>query len=350
MEGIMNLDKLANILVEKIKSDYQNDISIVHIHGSYAYGDTHDRSDLDIYFVPKTPRGFNLGCAFILDGIGCDFWALSWERLEHIAGHGEKTASIITDGQVVYYDSDEDLERFEELKKRALDVSDRSAWYSRAKQALGDAYRDGFILQNAKSLSDVRANAIGLIYNLSYTLAQLNQITIKRGRKLLKQEILEMPLVPDNFAQLYDTIFMYNDMHTIKSACTSLLQNTTELLDNAINAGETKPQFADLFGGWYEEMIQSYNKIYHACEVGDIYTPLFASVEFSYELEKMFRRAGISPELPDMIAAYDSGDLGKILSAAHAHQAAFEALLQDNGVYPLKFSTLEEVECYLKSK
>jgi hypothetical protein len=346
----MDLLKLANILVEKIKRDYQNDVSIVHIHGSYAYGNAHDRSDLDIYFVPKTPRGFNLGCTFILDGIGCDFWALSWDRLEHIANHGEKTASIITDGQVLYYGSDEDLERFDGLKRRALDISDRSAWFSRAKKALGDAYKDGFILQNAKTLSDVRTNAIGLIYNLSYTLAQLNQITVKRGRRLLKQEILDMPLVPNNFADLYDAIFLNNDMHTVKNACVELLLNTAELLDNADNDGRTKKEFSDLFGGWYEEMIQSYNKIYHACEVEDIYTPLFASVEFSYELGMMFKNAGISPELPDMIAAYDSGDLKKILAVAHEHQAAFESLLHENGVHPLKFSTLEEVESFLNNK
>ena len=346
----MDLLKLANILIDKIKRDYQNDVSIVHIHGSYAYGNAHDRSDLDIYFVPKTPRGFNLGCTFILDGIGCDFWALSWDRLEHIANHGEKTASIITDGQVLYYGSDEDLERFEGLKKRALDTSNRNAWFDRARKALGDAYKDGFILQNAKTLSDVRTNAIGLIYNLSYTLAQLNQITVKRGRRLLKQEILDMPLVPNDFADLYDAIFKHNDVQTIKSACVELLQNTADLLNGAINAGETQSQFSDLFGGWYEEMIQSYNKIYHACEVGDIYTPLFASVEFSYELGEMFKKADIAPQLPDMIAAYDSEDLDKILATAHAHQTAFEALLHENGVHPLRFSTLEEVECFLNNK
>ena len=129
-----DLMRLTDILIDKIKRDYKDDVSIVHIHGSYAYGDIHDLSDLDIYLIPKTQRGFNLGCTFIFDGIGCDFWALSWERLERIASHDERTASIITDGKVLYYGSDEDLERFEQLKTRAADTSNRKEWLTRARE------------------------------------------------------------------------------------------------------------------------------------------------------------------------------------------------------------------------
>jgi hypothetical protein len=343
-----DLMHLADILIDKIKRDYKDDVSIVHIHGSYAYGDTHDLSDLDIYLVSKTQRGFNLGCTFIFNGIGCDFWVLSWERLERIASHGERTASIITDGKVLYYGSDEDLVRFEQLKAQAADTSNRTDWLTRARKALDETYKEGFILQNAETLTEVRTHSIRLIYNVSYVLAQLNQITVKRGRKLLKQEILEMPLVPDNFEVLYDAVFLNNDIKAIKSACVSLLQNTEKLVSATM--AEPSAPFAEVFGGWYEEMIQSYNKIYHACEVGDIYTPLFAGVEFTYESETMFKRAGISPELSDMVAAYDSGDLKTIADAARTHQAAFESLLRENGIHPLAFTTFEEVQQFINEK
>ena len=340
--------QLSEILIDKIRRDYKDDVSIVHVHGSYAYNDTHDLSDLDIYFVPKTRRGFDLGCTFILDGIGCDFWALSWERLERIASHGERTASIVTEGKVLYYASNEDLVRFETLKERALDTSNRDKWHGRARKALNEAYKDGFLLQNAETLSGVHTHAIGLIYSLSFVIAQLNQTTIKRGRKLLKQEILAMPLVPDNFGTLYDTLFSSHDIQAVQNSCALLLQNTEKLLSEAM----TKPPapFAETFGGWYEEMIQSYNKIYHACEVGDIYTPLFASVEFSYGLERMLGRVGVFPELPDMVAAFDNENLEGIVTVAHAHQAAFESLLRENGLQPLTFSTLEEVRQFIDGK
>ena len=49
----------------------------------------------------------------------------------------------------------------------------------------------------------------------------------------------------------------------------------------------------------------------------------------------MLGRAGVSPELPDMAAAYDIGDLKKIADATHAHQVAFESLLRENNLHPL---------------
>jgi len=81
-----------------------------------------------------------------------------------------------------------------------------------------------------------------------------------------------------------------------------------------------------------------------------VYTPLFSSVEFTYELETMFKRTGVSPEFPDMVAAYDNGNLKKIADAARAHQAAFESLLRENSLHPLAFSTLEEVQQFINEK
>jgi hypothetical protein len=346
----MNMMKLAEALIEKIERDYKDDISLVHLHGSYAYGAEHDKSDLDIYFVPKTQRGYKLGCTFILNGIGCDLWALSWERLERIAAHEERTASVITDGKVLWYSSDEDLKRFEKLQDAANDKSERTAWLERAKKIFCGIYKDVFMLQNSEDIADIRAYAIGLIYTISFTLAQLNMTPIYRGRKLLKDEILAMPLVPEDFAVLYDSMFLESNTAKIKKSAVKLVQNTEKLLSDELSKTSVKYGFADVFNGWYEEMIQSYNKIYHACEIGDIYTPLFAAVEYSHELNEKLQQVGIEPDLPNIVAAYDSRDLSKIEKAAHEHQQAFETLLFENGITPLRFFAMEEAINYINEK
>lgn len=346
----MELMRLAEILIECIKRDYPGDIAIVHLHGSAFYKDVHPRSDLDLYFVPKTQRGYKLACSFIFDGIGTDLWGISWERLAHIASHEESIASIVTEGEILYYGDADDLARFEQLKQKALDTGDRDAWLARARKQLDKAYKNGFLAQHAKSLSQVRTHAIGLVYDLAFALSQLNQITIKRGRKNLKQEILAMPLVPENFAFLYDAIFLENDEKGIQDACMGLLTHTEKLLSDACLAAHPPKPFAEAFAGWYEEMIQSYHKIAHACETGDLYTPLFASVEFSHELGQMLSQVGLEAVLPDMVGAYDSENLAHIAAVARAHQKAFESLLNDQGVTPLRFSTFEEVETYLAGR
>lgn len=343
----MDLDRLLNILVEKIKRDYRDDIAILHVHGSYVYHDTHSLSDLDIYFVPKTKRGCTLGCTFILEGIGCDFWALSWERLERIAAHQEKTASIITDGAVLYYSSEDDLKRFNDLKYRALDTSDHQKFLDNAKQQLSEAKHDYLKLQVSTTISDARVRAIGMIYTLSFALSLLNRVTIKRGRKLLKDEILAMPLIPDDFAILFDSIFFAAGLSDIKTACTRLLKNTSDLFESVNRPDGTSITFAQAFDGWYEEMIQSYNKIYHACEVGDIYTPLFAAAELTTEMREMFERSGTPYSLPDLAGAYDAKDLTQIKRAAGEHQKQFIALLHTHAVPIRQFESFDALQAFL---
>jgi predicted nucleotidyltransferase len=150
----MKLTEIAESLINKIKKDYAGDVSLVHVHGSYFYKDTHDLSDIDLYFVPKTKRGYNLGQTFILNGIGCDYWALSWERLERIANHEEKIASIITDGEILYYHSEEDLERFNKLKERAENITDKNKFINKGKEIMKDIYKEYFKLIKSDSITE----------------------------------------------------------------------------------------------------------------------------------------------------------------------------------------------------
>jgi predicted SnoaL-like aldol condensation-catalyzing enzyme len=327
----MNLIEIADCLIEKIKKDYDGDVSLVHVHGSYFYNDTHSLSDLDIYFVPKTERGYKLGQTFILNGIGCDFWALSWERLERIANHEEKIVSIITDGKILYYHSKEDLERFNKLKETANNIIDKEKFKNKGKEIMKDMYKYYFKIINSTDTTEIRKGIIEIIYVLSFALAQLNCTPIKRGRKYLKNEILSMESIPEDFENIYEKLFREKDIVKIKQLLHSLILNTEKLFNE-----EGRDTFFNNFNGFYEEMIQSYNKIYHACETGDIYTPLFASVELTTEIEGLLEKSNRSYKLPDMIGAYNPNDLNGIKEMAKKQQEFFEKILKENGV-PIKF-------------
>lgn len=70
----MSVIRAAELLIEKISKDFKDDIALVVIMGSYIYGETHSRSDLDMFFVPNTERGYNLAFTFVIDGIGFDYY------------------------------------------------------------------------------------------------------------------------------------------------------------------------------------------------------------------------------------------------------------------------------------
>ncbi len=340
--------KAAELLIEKIKRDYTDDISLLVIMGSTIYNDTHERSDLDMFFVPKTKRGFNLGFTFIIDGIGYDFWALSWERLERIASHEERIVSIITEGQLLYCATDEDREHWDRLKAKALDVSDRPHLLSKAGEQLDSACIDLVSLINARGLPETRYHAIGLIYKLGQAIALLNGVSIKRGRGKLLNEILAMPLVPQHFKELYNTAFYSNDKNEIISSFAALIEITHKYIkDEGIL--HTQPRsFKNNWSQQYEEMINAYNKIAHACEINDPVTALFASVELVHEIEEATKYTGIElNSLPDLVSGYDPKDLSKIAEHAKAHQAALEKLLEEQCVSIMRFEDFNELEKHL---
>ena len=343
-EGIMrdNLIEIAQVLIEKIKKDYDGDVSLVHVHGSYIYDDTHDLSDLDLYLVPKTARGFNLGKTFILNGIGIDYFALSWERLERIANHEEGNVSIIADGKIIYCHSEEDLEQFNRLREKAVNVIDREKYTRNGKKILESLYGDYFRIAHGGDLSETRKAAIRIINKTAFLLAEINFSYIKRGRKHQKNEILSMRNIPENFENTYEKIFAEKDNEKLKKLLYTLIRNTEKLFPK-----EKSETFSDTFGGFYEEMIQHYNKIYHACDSGDIYTPLYAASELASEIEELFDRCGSAYKLPDMAGVYDPDDLQKIKAAAKKHQEAFVNVLAENGLTQRTFRDIGELKKFL---
>jgi predicted nucleotidyltransferase len=338
----MDLTEVANALIDKIKKDFDGDVSLVNIYGSYLNNDAHKFSDLDLFLVPKTERGYNLGKTFILNGIGYDFWALSWERLERIARHKEGSRfSIITDGKVIYSDTEDDLIRFNKLKDIA---NEHYSNIDNAKAILGNIYANYFKSVNINDLPSIRNSIIDIIYDLSDLLVELNGKPIKKIRKYQKQEILNMDFVPEDFGIIYDKLFIESDINIIKGLLHKLIINIEKLFDNPNSESST---FRDSFSGFYEEMIQHYNKIYYACDVGDIYTPLYASVELTEEIERLFEGCNCKYKLPDMVGEYDSTNLNKIKEATKKHQIEFTKILRENGVHITEFNSMNEFKEYL---
>jgi hypothetical protein len=344
----MDLKQLADTFVNKVRKDYASDVSIIHIHGSYIYGNTHNFSDLDIFFVPRTERGYNLGTTFIMDGIGCDFWALSWERLEQIANHNEKIVSMLTEGEIIYYHSDEDLQRFNDLGKKSLELyKDKNFSVRHAEELSNNLYKIYYKVQKSNTITDLRYCIIDFLTWLSFILAEINGVLIKKGRKYLKEELLSMPIIPRNLEVMYDTLFYSINVSEVKECLNTLIDEIIMIIKDQKELYAKTNSFDKIFTGWYEEMIQYYNKIYHACEINDIYTPLFASVQYVDEMNGMFGETGYKSHLPDIVGHYDPKYLSKINKITKEHQEQFENILSENKVKIKRIKDFEELKKYL---
>jgi predicted nucleotidyltransferase len=48
---------MVSIFIEEIKTDYPDDVAIMSVYGSYIHNATHEQSDIDFYFIPKSEIG-----------------------------------------------------------------------------------------------------------------------------------------------------------------------------------------------------------------------------------------------------------------------------------------------------
>lgn len=317
----MKLMRAAEILIEKIEREYKEDVAVVVIMGSTIYGETHSKSDLDMYFVVNTPRGNELGMAFVIDGIGFDFWPISWERLTRMANHDERITSIITEGKIIYHGSEADLERFNALKAKALDVSDAKKFIDKSKKVFDQVYKHYFHLEQSVTLTEARKSGLNVIYPLTNALALLNRDTVKRGRGKLKGELLQMPLVSEEFEGLYDIIFETNSVEEIKKTIHQLIRNTEDLIESELVKHRSINAFKDQLHGFYEEIINYYNKIRRGCEIQDYVTAFYAAHEIVSEIEDVMQYTNISLDnLPDLVRAYNLSDMENFLDVVDNHE------------------------------
>ncbi len=344
----MNTMTAAELLIEKIKKDYKDDIALVVMMGSRLYNDTHKKSDLDLYFVPKTKRGEQLGFVFIIDGIGFDFWPISWERMERIANFDERIPAIISEGKVLYYGSNEDLARFTLLKEKIDNNLDDYAFYEKARNKFKDVYEPFYaMLQDDKYIAMVRLQGVRILYALIESIALLNKSYIKRGRKHLKSEILAMEYIPDRFEELYDLFFTENDPKLLIGVVSQLISETKQMIDESVELREPK-SFKDSMKGFYEEIINHYNKIERACEIGDTVTALLAAAEINIEMEWAFKDTEEIVEiLPGMLPAYHADDLSLFCKRAKMHHNRFLKLLDQYDVDILHFADFNGLKDYL---
>lgn len=339
---------IVDLLLNKIRADYKDDVAFVVVHGSTIYNETHAKSDVDLYYLAKTDRGNELSQVFILDGIGYDIWSIPWERLVRIASHEERSTSIITEGRLVYYGNDADLRRFNELKAIALDVSDRTKFINKAQTVLDDAYKSYYELLRSTGLYDARMCALRIVFAVTRATSLLNRITIKRGRGKLKAEIEAMPLVPTDFGVLYDTVFKNKGIGTLKRNYDALIKNTQKLIDAERRTVSNPKTFHEKMDKIYEEMINFYNKIRHACEVGDMVTALFAAGELQWEFEDKFAGTGVDARrLPNIMESFNPDDSSAFLKVVDAHQKAVLDLIKANHIQITEFGNIDQVRQFL---
>ena len=343
---LMELIKIADLLVDKIKTSYKDDIAIVALCGSYIYNDMHQKSDLDFYFIPKTERGYEMSQCFILEDIGFDFWGMSWSRAESLAKYDEENTSIITKAEVIYYASQEDLDKFNALRNMKSVISKKDFLQKAIKQAekCQNIYFEMLEVQDNFSL--VKQNAIRILYFSAFSTALINQKCIERGGRHLLNEVLAMELYPKDFDNLFMKIIHSSSIDEMVIASQTVILNLRNLIRS-----QNESHKSSIAQGWYVELKSIYNKLLYECETDNQQGIALAIARLDHDVFHAMNGADYSHiKFPDLFTIRKEQCNEELIRAVKKHEKILASILALEEVPVINYRNLSELRNHLNLK
>ena len=310
--------KLIDMVIERAKRDFPDDIALIGLTGSFNTNDFHEKSDLDLIIVNNTGRGWEISDGFIFDDVGYDIYCTPWDNLEKKAELDCVGVSSLTDLQILYYAKPEYLERLNALKEKALkklseDIN--AECINRAEKHIDLAKQNYADMCLSCDLGTVRYASSELLYNVINSIVSLNNTCIKRGVKRYFEELSTYSHLPEDFENLYMSLIDAKTVDNIRKFSGLLLSAVISLRDKLRQQYVEKPvPTYDNLKGWYEECwCNLRNKFIASVAARDkSYTFLVAESAQNY-FDEMTDRLGTKKY--DLMQYFDSEHLEKILDA-----------------------------------
>lgn len=352
MEQSVN-EKLVEWIKKKVQTEYADDISLVVLYGSFINGTANSKSDIDCYFIPKTERGRQFANDFMICGVGYDIFPISWERAEHIADLKEVLLPLIGDANVIYHNSEEDIQRFLKLQTRLKNnLESRQITAAAAAEKINAGYQLYCQIQNSGDLSTIRKKAGYMIMTLADAAAVYHHTYYHYGLKRQFSDLTRIPDIPNEICDEYLNVIHADAPKDILAHCYGMLQavcRNTKMQIPVMQADGMEEQeecltqinYASL-AALYEEISSTFNKIYVCCENGDYILAYLSAACLQEELDYAHRRLGAKHY--DLIHRFDYRNLEKLSGDAQMIEKDFVDFITAGGGIIKKFESFEEFE------
>ncbi|WP_342554164.1 nucleotidyltransferase domain-containing protein [Paenibacillus sp. FSL R7-0652] len=306
-------ERLINMVIERVKRDFLDDIAIIGLTGSFNTGDFHEKSDLDLVIINNTDKGWGISDCFILDDVGYDIYCTPWNsKIQEQSTLESPHVSSLTELKILYYANPEDLEKFNDFRRKALDALAKPIgedclnraikWIDLAKQAYSDTML-------GDDIGAVRQASAGVLYNLVNALASMNNTCIKRGIKRYLQETCSFRYVPDDIKTLYMSIIEAPSIEEIRTASLNMLKSVARLHGTMCDNFTAKPAPTyENLKGTYEELWSNYrNKMLNSVIDNDASYAFLSAFGAQEYLDYMTVEKGTKKF--DLMQYFDAGDL-----------------------------------------
>lgn len=310
--------ELIDIVIQKVRNEYANDIDLIGICGSFFTGDFHEKSDLDLLVVLNNDKGWGFSKCFILDDIGYDFYGSTWTKLEDMASFDNTFISHVIDVHIVYSRNNECVEKFMKLREKALNTINgpmNSEILKKAKKHLDAAILSYGEMMLEDEIGIVRKLSGDVINNLNNTVCYLNHNYFKLGVKHQLNELMGMERTPKDFERSFNNVILAKSVVEIKQATSILIKVVRKLYDEIEEEiTDRSVPTKDNLKGTYEEVWSNWrNKIQYALEHNDIFLAFSSGVSCHNFYNEMHISRGTA--LINLMKDFQAEDLEKFSNA-----------------------------------
>ena len=332
-----NHQRMLEAFVETIRKNYSDSIGLVIVYGSYVTGQMNPKSDIDVVFICKNDRGYEMSRQFIYEDVGYDFFGMSMERFHKIIGEFQPLVSIIAEGRLIYADCLENERNFIQLQERIRTLGQTTSpreFATEIASVLKDLKCKAFEHQFADKLKKLHLQG-QILYLTGHFLGLVNRRHFKYGTKKWVEEIAAMPLKPK-------TIRYYLELLTRSKVDSQEIMKYVETLStfwNDILLDDPIKHDVPSLEGFYEEALSTWNKLDHAAEQDELMTAFLAATTLENELSQ-FR--GQDTLITPLFTDYDAS-LASLKRNGEASKQDMLKLLRRNQIEVKAYASLEAV-------
>lgn len=344
-------DRLVKWIVDKVQTEYANDISLVLIYGSYVNGTANSRSDLDCYYIPKTENGYRMAVDFIIEGVGYDIFPIPWKRVERIADLLEPMSPLVGDVQIIYSNSADDTERFRMMQERLKSNLSNDGYVREiTARRCEEAGKLCAMLTRDHNASEIRKIAGSMMMILADAVAVYHHDYFHFGLKKQFEDLqYTIPNVPQNVINGYKNVIEAANIDDVTKCAVALFEDVCEYLGVNVTlreVPETGKATADqVDASWlaslYEEICSTFNKIYVCCETGNYVLAFLSAVCLQRDLDDA-KEAGCL--VYELLSNFSYKELDKFSETTQKIEHDLVQLITDNGGYIRKYDSFEQFE------
>lgn len=349
-----NTKTLTEWVIDKIKSEYKDDIAILAaVKGHAIDGDEH--GEVFDYFVPATERGYELSQTFMIDGIGHDLYPRSWERMEKTADLDEMTITL-ANAEILYAKSDAERERFEALRKK-LEVNLHDSVYVYRKalvclEAAMELYRV-LLFEEKNHIARTQGGCIHMY--LSQAVAYLNHTftdsPIYSERQAYdsdeKSRMYHCPgftAVPEKFFENAGLLLRAKDgkeqaeiLHALICATRKfILERKPEPVKEEDGSEVCYQELAD----WYQELSLTWRRIRYFCRENMPEEAYVDACNLQSELLVIAREFQI--EEMNLLDSYSADCLERLAARSIKLEENVRRILEEHGIAVNEYASMEE--------